>query len=147
MKKVTCGTIIMTPDLKYVLLGHSTNNIHWDIFKGIQESDELPIETALRELKEETSLNHIHDLFLSDLGRYQYNTEKDIHLFIMFTQQHEIDIKKMKCVSMVTKLNGKAVEPFPEMDKFAWIPVSEIHLYLSKRLNNLLQEILLNNKF
>lgn len=39
MKKTTCGIIIKN-EFNEILLGHSTNNIHYDIPKGIKENKE-----------------------------------------------------------------------------------------------------------
>ena len=54
MKKISAGTIIKLNNS--ILLGHSTNNAHWDIPKGMIEHNESPIDTAIRETFEETNI-------------------------------------------------------------------------------------------
>lgn len=45
--------------IQYLLIRHRTGE-HWDFPKGRLEADETDRQAALRELKEETGIDHIH---------------------------------------------------------------------------------------
>ncbi|MGZ7196733.1 NUDIX hydrolase, partial [Streptococcus pyogenes] len=53
----------------------------WDIPKGHIEEGETPIEAAIRECREETGFVDYDQSLLVDLGRHDYASNKDIHLF------------------------------------------------------------------
>ena len=143
MKKLTCGIVIVSNDTlilegeQYILLGHSTHNIHYDVFKGLQEVNETPLQTAIRELKEETGLC-VPSTLLIDLGQHSYNKEKNIHLFLYRTEKSAIDPLSLTCTSMVEQINGQKVIPFPEMDDFKWIPISKLSQYTTSKMTALL---------
>ncbi|MFA5171267.1 MAG: dihydroneopterin triphosphate diphosphatase [Sulfuriferula sp.] len=61
--------VIHTPDLQVLLLERADNPGWWQSVTGSLESDEMPVQTAIREVAEETGL---------DATRYQLN---DQHYF------------------------------------------------------------------
>src|SRR5437868_3531466 len=78
-KITTCGVLVMN-DQRELLLGHATGAKHWDIFKGVGDPGETPIETAVRETSEESGLS-LDLAVLCELGLYPYLPAKDLHLF------------------------------------------------------------------
>lgn len=76
---ISCGTLIMDYD-DNILLGKSTGNDFWDIPKGIMDSGESFIDTAVRECKEEFGLDLPRDK-MKDIGLFDYNRYKMLYLF------------------------------------------------------------------
>lgn len=132
MKKLTCGIIVITNQNK-ILLGHSTGNSHWDIFKGICGEDETSLEAALRETEEESGLK----LFEKDvifIGEYNFNKYKNIALYLHFIES--LDLEKLNCTSMVVIDDKK---PFPELDVFQTFDFNDGLEKMSKSLRNLFE--------
>lgn len=97
------------------LLGHATGQKHWDIFKGLPDPHELPTQTALRELREETGLN-LNETQLNDTGIHMYRPGKQLHVYTVVLDS--IDASALRCTSsFLHPLTGK---PTMEMDAFQW---------------------------
>ena len=96
------------------LLGHATGQRHWDIFKGMPDPNEIPEQTALRELREETGLT-ISQSLLFDTGIHAYRPDKKLHIF---TAHVDVDCSTLKCTSFFE--HPKTHQTIPEMDAFAW---------------------------
>ena len=99
-KEKSCGCIIIEKD-KVLLIQH--NKGHWGFPKGHVEAGETEIETARREVKEETNL----DVEINENKRYKMEyttdkgTDKQVVLFIAkkiggTEQYQESEIKSMK---------------------------------------------------
>ena len=75
----SCGVVLFNSD-KFLLLQHineySRVDGHWDFPKGHVELDEEEIDTALRELKEETEIEDV-DIIPSFKQFINYNISKD----------------------------------------------------------------------
>lgn len=132
-KPTSCGVIIT--DGKVILLGHSTGNRHWDIPKGSMDGGETVIETALRELEEETSIVLTSDE-ISDLGHHEYTPRKDLHLFLYKTDALP-PIQDIVCTSMCQRNN----RTFPELDFFKYVPLEKVQGYTTANMNRALQII------
>lgn len=117
MKVASCGIIIENQG-KW-LLGHVTFSKRWDIPKGrIDLNDISPLDTAIRECFEETSIDLTnYKNQITHLGKFQYMPKKDLYLFYLNAENFNIDINKCICTSLVDN-PGKT--PFPEMDDFKW---------------------------
>ena len=76
---VSCGTLIVN-GAGQLLLCHVTGTAKWDIPKGMQDPGETPLESAVRELREEAGLAFEPELF-TDLGCFNYRPDKKLHLF------------------------------------------------------------------
>lgn len=63
----SCGCIVMNEKNEILLVHH--NDGHWDLPKGHMEAGETEIETAIREVKEETNI----DVEVNE--RYRYTTK------------------------------------------------------------------------
>ena len=108
----SCGLVLFNAD-KVLLLNYSLNNEtggggHWDFPKGHVELNETEIETALRELKEETGIDEV---FLFDDFRevINYNIRKASVLI------------PKKVVFFVGKTNVKNVNLSIEHQNYLWL--------------------------
>lgn len=101
------------------LLGHATGQRHWDIFKGMPDPGETPVETALRELREESGLV-IPTSVLEDMGIHAYRPGKQLHIFRV---QMDVDRTRLACTSVFE--HPKTHASIPEMDAFFWYSPEE----------------------
>ena len=69
----SCGAVVIDED-KVLLIKHVLG--HWDLPKGHMEGNETEVETAIRELKEETNI----DIEVDNKYRYtiEYSPEEDV---------------------------------------------------------------------
>lgn len=132
-RTLSCGIVILD-DAGRVFLAHATDTTHWDIPKGKGEPGELPIEAALRELREETGIVLAPER-LVDLGRFEYRREKDLHLFATRVADGEVDVAQCTCTSLFpSRRDGSMI---PEMDAYRWTVPDEIDAYASRSLARL----------
>lgn len=131
MKQISAGVLIVNSGR--ILLGHSTNNTHWDIFKGKMEPGETAIEVALRELKEESGIS-LKSNDIKDLGQFSYTKKKNLHLFI-YEDPNGIDPQSCYC-------DSKVEDKFPEMDDFRWVDYSDIEKFCVESMTKVLKQIL-----
>ena len=120
-KQLTCGVVFVDTKKQKILMIHPTyQKDFWDLPKGRQEKGETPLEAAVREVYEETSivLDPIKDKLI-DYGRHPYNKHKQIHLFTCVDK--DFDVYKLKCTSMVEGLRTV----FPEVDDFELFSIEE----------------------
>jgi hypothetical protein len=129
MKKISSGIIIQN-EFDEFLLGHSTGNSFYDIFKGGTEPDETPIMTALRECQD-----------IIDLGQFIYNKEKNLHLFIYKVSKESIDVNKLACSTFV--VNEKY--SYPEMDKFDWFNAEQLLRHTATSMNKVFKSLITQN--
>ena len=102
----------------------------YDFPKGLVNQGESDIDAAKRECLEETDYQVKGDLI--DYGVHPHNKEKEIHLFVLHTD--DVDITKLKCNSYFER-DGKQ---YPEVDGYKWIGKDERHLFnkvLQKQFN------------
>ena len=100
-KEKSCGAIVYNIDDDhpyYLILKHKAG--HWSFPKGHVEGNETEIETALREIKEETGLKVTIDTRIRLINQYQPTTSsfKEVVYFIakantnkVICQQEEIE--------------------------------------------------------
>ena len=114
-KEVSAGFLLETPE--GYLLVHPTmrprSRGNWDIPKGHMETGEYPLETAIRELQEETGLEYNPNWETEYLGEFKYTISKDLILYHIKCPD-PIDVHKCKCNSYFD-MNGRMV---PEADDF-----------------------------
>lgn len=116
---VSCGILVFNGRGE-LLLGHATGASHWDIPKGVADPGEAPREAAVREAGEEMGLRLAPDQ-LADLGRRPYRPGKDLHLFAI--RVDGVEAKDCVCTSTFIDRHGRER---PELDRFAWVPWSEL---------------------
>lgn len=106
----TCGVIVT--DGVQMLICHPTHGRTWDLPKGRKDPNELDIDTAVRELREETGIEADANQLVY-LGEYDYKKNKQLILFRLNVKEMP-DPALLICTSMF-EMHGKQ---FPEMDVF-----------------------------
>ncbi len=133
-KPVSCGVIVT--DGKVILLGHSTGNKHWDIPKGKMDEGETYIQTALRELQEETSIILTVD-DVTEIGVLDYTPRKDLYL-CCYRIDNLPDINDIVCTSFCMH-DGKEIL---ELDRFEYVVFEKIGNYTTPNMLHTLENIL-----
>jgi putative (di)nucleoside polyphosphate hydrolase len=131
---VSCGTLVFNTRGE-LLLGHATHTSHWDIPKGLQDADETPLESACRELMEETGLAFEQSSF-RDLGSFAYRRDKRLHLFTVSAPSTLDALDHLHCVSTFPDL--RTGKPVPEMDRYCWASREQISQLCAPRMAALL---------
>ncbi|WP_077622929.1 NUDIX hydrolase [Sediminibacillus massiliensis] len=136
MKKLSAG-LILTDGEKF--LGcHSTGNWFYDLPKGEIDSQESPEQTCIRETREETGLD-ISKEKLFDLGIFDYNPKKDLHLFLLRVEQLP-DITLMNCFScFIHPLTKKETK---EVDGYKYIPFETVESFMTKNMVKVIRRII-----
>jgi 8-oxo-dGTP pyrophosphatase MutT (NUDIX family) len=137
-KIVSCGTVLLDPHGR-VLLAHATGTNHWDIPKGQGEPGESESESALREMVEETAIA-IDASRLTDLGRFVYRRDKDLHLFAARALPDELDLSRCRCTSLFPRREDGVM--IPEMDAWLWVAPGDVARYASRSLTRLFDTLL-----
>jgi 8-oxo-dGTP pyrophosphatase MutT (NUDIX family) len=133
-KRLSCGIVIVN-DASEVLLCHVTGQDHWDLPKGGAMTGESPVQTALRETREETGLV-LDAAAMLDLGRLGYRVRKDLHLFA--ARVPRFDTGRLWCESHFA--DSASGRPLPEMDGYGWFTFSEVPVHCSRKLSVVLRE-------
>lgn len=98
-RKLSCGFLVQDENTGKYLGCHPTGQPKgvYDIPKGCKNVGADDLETAIRELKEETGLEVSEiDAQIEDLGIHNQKKDKDVHLFKIVLP---IDIEKLHCDS------------------------------------------------
>lgn len=134
MKKRSCG-FLLEYEGKYLLVKSSGGNI-WGIPKGVKEEGETDIETAIRELKEETGMDLAsvkEDCGLKPFMEYS-SKRKQFVVFRVVILDSEFR-KTLNCSTFLD--NGK-----PEVDAFAWVDKqSAINLTKRNHTQQIFEEV------
>ena len=79
-KEKSCGAIVYNKNKEVLIVKHTAG--HWDFPKGHVEKDVTEIETAKREVKEETNI----DVKIYDNCRYEihYNPKENVEKTVVF---------------------------------------------------------------
>lgn len=134
MAVVSCGTLIIDAERR-ILLCHATGTRHWDIPKGIQDPGETTLETARRELLEETGLELDAALF-RDLGGFAYRSDKRLHLYKVEVGDSLPSLAHLCCTSYFAHhVTGRQT---PEADAFAWCTREQVRTMCWPRMAQLL---------
>lgn len=147
--KTTCGIFFINCK-NQLLIGHPTsaNANTFSIPKGIMDDGETPLQAALREFKEETSIDLLTDEFKDclfiDLGTAQYKTGKKIlHAFLCISN----DINHLnlipRCNSVFVDKKGKNIQ---EINYFRWVEISEIGSLIHESQQVILEKIKILNQ-
>ncbi len=141
--KTSCGVLIIN-EFNEIFVGHSTGNKFFDIPKGLLDEGETPIDCAIRECKEESSIV-LDKKNLIDLGLFKYNKEKNLHLFLIKVKKDSIDIGSLVCTSMFEHVYTKKM--LPEADYFKWMKYEDVTNDCAKSMGKLLKSLIENNTF
>lgn len=98
-QEISAGFILFQKGTDRLLVCHPNGNPSvgrnsWDIPKGHIENGEKPLEAALRELREETGITTVEDVY--EIGRVPYRSGKALYLFDAYA---EFDIADLECTS------------------------------------------------
>ena len=128
VKKLSAGVVVVRDTAKGVrfLLLRAFN--HWDFPKGLMEAGEQPMQTALREVEEETTLN---DLEFPWGDRYvetgPYSRGKVARYYLGKTAQEAIELP-------VNPDLGR-----PEHSEFRWVSYGQAMALTSPRVRPVVQ--------
>lgn len=124
---ISCGFLIKCKD-EY-LICRATGFSKWSIPKGKKEPLESDLQTAIRELEEETGIDLITDDLISKCiitKLYEYYLEKQKkHVIVFLLECDEQSLKEtpLICKSTFTNKQGKQL---PEIDAYRWVKVEEM---------------------
>ncbi|HWQ48359.1 MAG TPA: NUDIX domain-containing protein [Methanosarcina sp.] len=92
----------------------------WSIPKGLPEGHENPLETAKRELKEETGFE-VDGEFI-DLGELNQSSKKIVHAWAL---EKDLDITNVvsNTFTLEWPKNSGKVQEYPEVDKADWFDI------------------------
>ena len=134
VKVVSCGVVILNAR-REVFVCHTTGTSRWDLPKGVQDPGESAIQTALREVWEETSLA-LEPQSLDDLGLYDYLPAKRLHLFALRVAVDAFEISACRCyTSFPHHASGL---PTLEVDAYAWKPLDRVDVWCGKNMTRVL---------
>ncbi|MFG6120121.1 NUDIX domain-containing protein [Thalassobacillus sp. B23F22_16] len=135
MKKLSAGLILSNGEM---FLGcHSTGNWFYDLPKGEVGEEEDPRSTCVREVREETNLDIPKDK-LVDLGVFDYNPKKGLHLFLLKVDKLP-NTAEMSCSSCFIHRYTK--KETPEVDGYKYIWFGEQENYMTKNMVKVINEV------
>jgi ADP-ribose pyrophosphatase YjhB (NUDIX family) len=92
-KEKSCGAIVfyLKGEKEQILLIKHANSGHWSFPKGHVEAGETEVETAMREIKEETCVNALIDTRFREVVTYSPKKDvlKDVVYFFATTNDYE----------------------------------------------------------
>mgnify|MGYP002391265107 FL=1 len=135
-KNTTCGVLYRYGD-KF-LICHATLTPWWSIPKGLRNSGESLTESAVRELKEETSII-LKPSDLSLKGVFPYRENKDLALF-EYIATKPLDTELLVCTSFFK--HTPTGEHFPEVDKFRMVTIDEAKRLLNRNLYRIIKKFM-----
>lgn len=135
--KISAGAIILN-EFNEIFLCKVTGQPQYDIPKGLIDDGEQPIDSAVRETMEETSIV-LDKASLKDLGVFDYIKNKKLHLFFINVKKNDIDLTSLKCESFFENRYTKKMTP--EVEGYVWVPINQIDKYVTTNMNNTLQTV------
>ena len=142
--EITCGIALFNKNDE-ILVCHPTGSRFdfWSLPKGLCDLGENFEVCAKRELKEETGIELPDDFDLREAQMYNYpNKNKALKGFYGW---FDVDISDLRCYSYVSSLKG--VTPFPEVDAFTYIKISDASRCLNKPAQQLIKDIIRVEKY
>ena len=144
---ISCATLIFAKSTKRFLLVHPTNSPFWErkgvpskiwgLPKGINEGHETYLETAVRELEEETGIKANSENMI-DIGLFDYKSDKQLYVFIYPMTD---EVKNLHCDSTFTDTDG--IDK-PEIDKYRYATASEVGTYMNTKMYRSVSTIIKN---
>lgn len=146
MKKLISAGILINSKGKFLLI-HPYKGCDkcWGVPKGKMEPNETLLDTAIREVKEETGLDmrELADkLYISSEPIYDFkvgNNNKHVYIFYAEDTDGFLQKKELHCN---TYIEGKTVH---EIDNFMWCSLREIEEKLTKSQKGLIDLIRSNH--
>lgn len=140
MKEITFAVFFIKKehDKEHLLMAHSTGNTFWDVPKGGAELNETPVESAIREVFEETGVV-INESDLKDLGVFTYNSQKNMHVFIYQGTKYPL---VAECICTSTFTCPHTGRERPEVDAFKYIAFDEVENHCAKSFKKVFSKFL-----
>ncbi len=120
------------------------DNGSWSIPKGLFEGNELPLEAAKREFKEETGFE-VDGEFI-ELGELKQPSGKIVHVWGL---EKDIDAAKIisNLFSMEWPKNSGNFKDYPEIDRAGWFDISQARKKILKGQAPFIDELIEKIKF
>lgn len=123
-KIISSGFAVISNDYK-ILLGKTKKHNpkgSWTVFKGQREEGETLIETAIRELQEESGIDVMNDdrlnKYTSTSPFYVFGlNDKTVHIFLLQDKENALDNYKFNCNSYF--------EQIPEISEYEWFELED----------------------
>ena len=124
----SCGCIILNENKEVLLVHH--NKGHWDFPKGHVEEGETEVQTAIREVKEETNI----DVEVNEKYRYttEYSPKEDVMKEVVFFLAKNINDKRNAQLEEVSEVKWFKFEE--AMERITYNTSKEILIKLEKDL-------------
>lgn len=125
-KKVSCGFLVKDTNTGKYLGCHPTGQPSgvYDLPKGCMEVNDSPLQTAIRELYEETGLVVSENDDIKDFGVFSHKSNKDLHIYGI---ELSVDIDELHCDSKFKDFRDGNIKP--EMDSFGLVDDAGDFLY------------------
>jgi len=159
--KYTCGIYLFDLQRDTFLAVHPTNvpiNV-WSVPKGLSDENEDHLAAALREFKEETSIDlrpliDAGEMTIFRLPHQKYSKQHKTFVSFLVVSSNNCHYHNLHCDSMVTGetdfggFSDTKKYPFPEVDAFWWMPLDgSIHLHETQQANiTLIRQIVQSHK-
>ena len=124
----SCGCIIINDKEEVLLVRH--NKGHWDFPKGHVESGETEVETAKREVKEETNI----DVEVNEEYRYstKYSPKEDVIKEVIYFLARNINDNRQAQLEEVSEVKWFSIED--AIDKITYDTSRDILIQLKNDL-------------
>jgi len=126
-KRLSCGVVVLRITADGSLLLMLRSFAHWDFPKGMQEAGESPMETALREVCEETTIDDLSFPWgFNSIDTGPYSNRKTARYFVGRTEFSDIELP-------VNPLLGRA-----EHEDWRWVNKDQALTLASPRLRRVI---------
>lgn len=127
-KEKSCGCIVINDKNEILLILHNAG--HWDFPKGHVEDGETEIQTAIREVKEETNI----DVEVNEEYRYstKYSPKEDVIKEVIYFLARNISNERQAQLEEVSEVKWFSMED--AIDKITYDNSRDILIQLKKDL-------------
>jgi len=126
----SCGCIVINDKNEVLLIHHNAG--HWDFPKGHVEEGETDVQTAIREVKEETNI----DVEVNEKYRYttEYSQKEDVMKEVVYFLAKNVSDDKEEQIEEVSEVKWFKIED--AIEKITYDTSKEILVKLKNDLEN-----------